>query len=207
MKEKVKLSKNIKLFLTINLIASFAMGIFNMFVGIYLKEIGYQEQFVGSVLSINTFAIAIASVLSAYLIEKIGRKKSFSIGFICIAIGSSFIVLVNNQALIILMAIINGFGMSMKMTAEGMYIVENTSEKERVSVFSTLAERLGADTLVEGVETQEQVDWLMASGVKHVQGFYFAKPMSVIEATQILRKSQNSYVGTYKEQVLELINF
>lgn len=137
MKEKVKLSKNIKLFLTINLIASFAMGIFNMFVGIYLKEIGYQEQFVGSVLSINTFAIAIASVVSAYLIEKIGRKKSFSIGFICIAIGSSFIVLVNNQALIILMAIINGFGMSMKMTAEGMYIVENTSEKERVSVFST----------------------------------------------------------------------
>ncbi|MDO7205246.1 hypothetical protein Q5M85_15015 [Paraclostridium bifermentans] len=41
---KIKLSKNIKLFLTINLIASFAMGIFNMFVGIYLKEIGYKEQ-------------------------------------------------------------------------------------------------------------------------------------------------------------------
>lgn len=134
---KVKLSKNIKLFLTINLIASFAMGIFNMFVGIYLKEIGYQEQFVGNILSINTFAIAVASILSAYLIERIGRKKSFSIGFICIAIGSSFIVIVNSPVLIIIMAIINGFGMSMKITAEGMYILENTSEKERVSVFST----------------------------------------------------------------------
>lgn len=134
---KIKLSKNIKLFLTINLIASFAMGIFNMFVGIYLKEIGYKEQFVGSVLSINTFAIAIGSILSAYLIERIGRKKSFSIGFICIAIGSIFIVFFNNSALIIIMAIINGFGMSIKTTAEGMYILENTSEKERVSVFST----------------------------------------------------------------------
>lgn len=89
---KIKLSKNIKLFLTINLIASFAMGIFNMFVGIYLKEIGYKEQFVGSVLSINTFSIAIGSIFSAYLIERIGRKKSFNLGFICIAIGAIFIV-------------------------------------------------------------------------------------------------------------------
>ncbi|MDQ0557015.1 MFS transporter [Paraclostridium ghonii] len=133
---KIKLSKNIKLFLTINLIASFAMGIFNMFVGIYLKEIGYKEQFIGSVLSINTFAIAIGSILSAYLIERIGRKKSFSIGFICIALGSIFIVFFNKSALIIVMAILNGFGMSIKTTAEGMYILENTSEKERVSVFS-----------------------------------------------------------------------
>lgn len=136
-KGKVKLSKNIKLFLAINLIASFAMGIFNMFVGIYLKEVGYQEQFVGNILSINTFSIAIASILSAYLIERIGRKKSFNLGFICIAIGSSFIVLVHNPILIIIMAIINGFGMSMKATAEGMYIIENTTEEERVSVFST----------------------------------------------------------------------
>ena len=134
---KVKLSKNIKLFLAINLIASFAMGNFNMFVGIYLKEIGYQEQFVGNILSINTFSIAIASILSAYLIERIGRKKSFYLGFICIAIGSSFIVLVKNPILIVVMAIMNGFGMSMKSTAEGMYILENTTEKERVSVFST----------------------------------------------------------------------
>ncbi|WGX75377.1 MFS transporter [Paraclostridium bifermentans] len=134
---KIKLSKNIKLFLTINLIASFAMGIFNMFVGIYLKEIGYKEQFVGSVLSINTFSIAIGSIFSAYLIERIGRKKSFNLGFICIAIGSIFIVFFNNSNLILIMAIINGFGMSIKTTAEGMYILENTSEEERVSVFST----------------------------------------------------------------------
>lgn len=132
-----KLSKNIYLFLVINLIASFAMGIFNMFVGIYLKEIGYQEQFVGNILSINTFAIAIASIPSAYFIEKIGRKKSFTLGFVCIAVGSSCLVIFNNPSIIILMAVINGFGMSIKTTAEGMYIVENTSVEERVSVFST----------------------------------------------------------------------
>ncbi len=132
-----KINKNIYLFLIINLIASFSMGIFNMFVGIYLKEVGYQEQFVGNILSINTFAIAMASIPSAYFIEKIGRKKSFILGFICISIGSSFLVIFKNPIIIILMSIINGFGMSIKSTAEGMYIVENTCEEQRVSVFST----------------------------------------------------------------------
>ena len=131
-----KYNKNIYLFLAINLLASFSMGIFNMFVGIYLKEIGYQESFVGNILSINTFAIAIASIPSAYLIEKIGRKKSFKLGFLAIAIGSSTIVLFKNTVLITIMAILNGAGMSIKSTAEGAYITENAKEEDRVSVFS-----------------------------------------------------------------------
>lgn len=131
------LNKNIHLFLSINLVASFCMGIFNMFIGIYLKESGYQESFVGTILSINTFSIAIASIPSAYLIEKIGRKKSFTLGFIFISIGSIFIIVFKNTYLITFMAIIYGFGLSIKTTAEGMYITENTHEEERVNVFST----------------------------------------------------------------------
>lgn len=130
------INKNIYLFFAINLLASFAMGIFNMFVGIYLKEVGYEENIVGMILSLNVFAMAIASIPSAYLIEKIGRRKSFKLGFISIAIGSVFLVLFKNIFLIGLMAIINGFGMSVKNTAEGMYITENTKEEERVSIFS-----------------------------------------------------------------------
>lgn len=130
------INKNIYLFFAINLLASFAMGIFNMFVGIYLKEIGYEENIVGTILSLNVFAMAIASIPSAYLIEKIGRKRSFKLGFISIAIGSVFLVLFKNIFLIGLMAIINGFGMSVKNTAEGMYITENTKEEERISIFS-----------------------------------------------------------------------
>lgn len=130
------INKNIYLFFAINLLASFSMGIFNMFVGIYLKEVGYEENIVGMILSLNVFAMAIASIPSAYLIEKIGRRKSFKLGFISIAIGSVFLVLFKNIFLIGLMAIINGFGMSVKNTAEGMYITENTKEEERVSIFS-----------------------------------------------------------------------
>ncbi|RDY26991.1 MFS transporter [Romboutsia weinsteinii] len=131
-----KFNKNIYLFLSINLLASFAMGIFNMFIGIYLKEMGYQEHLVGSILSINTFTMAIASIPSAYLIERIGRKRSFTLGFFCIAIGSACLVLFENIFFITAMAMLNGFGLSVKATAEGMYITENTKDDERVSAFS-----------------------------------------------------------------------
>jgi len=131
-----EINKNVFLFFVINLFASFSMGIFMMFAGIYLKEIGYGEKFVGTVLSINTVAIALGSIISAYLIERIGRKKSFILGFVCIATGGIFIVLVNSPVIIVLMAILHGFGLSIKMTAEGMYLTENTKQESRVFVFS-----------------------------------------------------------------------
>jgi len=39
-----------------------------------------------------------------------------------------------------------------------------------------LCVHLGLDSLVEGVETQEQLDWLKSEGCTEVQGYYFSPP-------------------------------
>lgn len=130
------LNRNMKMFLIVNLIECFVMGVFNTFVGIYLKEIGYGEHFVGYVLSINTLVIAFGSVVSAYFLEKIGRRYSFMMGFLFTALGSIGIIFVKSKALILLMSVLVGFGLSVRATAEGMFITENTPEKNRVAVFS-----------------------------------------------------------------------
>jgi len=41
-----------------------------------------------------------------------------------------------------------------------------------------MAKTLGVDVLAEGVETVAQRDFLLESGCQHIQGFYYAKPMS-----------------------------
>jgi sensor c-di-GMP phosphodiesterase-like protein len=41
-----------------------------------------------------------------------------------------------------------------------------------------MARSLGLRTVAEGVETEEQVEWLMAHGVELGQGFYFSAPLS-----------------------------
>jgi predicted signal transduction protein with EAL and GGDEF domain len=51
----------------------------------------------------------------------------------------------------------------------------------------SLARELNIEVVVEGVETLAQVELLKRWGGRIVQGFYFAKPMGVGEATQLLR--------------------
>lgn len=42
-----------------------------------------------------------------------------------------------------------------------------------------LAEKMGIATVIEGVETQQQVDCLQHLGVDYLQGYYFGKAMNL----------------------------
>ncbi len=57
----------------------------------------------------------------------------------------------------------------------------DVSERARIILGEMLgiAKKLGIDTVVEGVETEEQVRFLSTSGCDKCQGFYFDKPASV----------------------------
>ena len=50
-----------------------------------------------------------------------------------------------------------------------------------------LARELGMEVVVEGVETAAQLELLKAWGCHLVQGYYFARPLSVPEMTALLR--------------------
>jgi len=59
---------------------------------------------------------------------------------------------------------------------------------EIVKAMIALAGNLHIDVIAEGVETQEQKEFLLALGCEKMQGNYFSEPLSVQEAEALLRK-------------------
>ncbi len=51
-----------------------------------------------------------------------------------------------------------------------------------VKTIVTLAGNLGMQVVAEGVETEEQLEQLRSLKCQYGQGFYFSKPLEVVEA-------------------------
>lgn len=61
-----------------------------------------------------------------------------------------------------------------------------------VKAIINLAKNLELNVIAEGVETKGQLQFLVDNGCLQAQGFYFAKPLSVKEMTQFIKKHTNS---------------
>ncbi|WP_051282026.1 putative bifunctional diguanylate cyclase/phosphodiesterase [Azovibrio restrictus] len=55
-----------------------------------------------------------------------------------------------------------------------------------VEAILSIARKLGLKGIAEGVETREQLDFLGASGCEEMQGYLCGRPLSAVEATQVL---------------------
>lgn len=72
-----------------------------------------------------------------------------------------------------------------------------SDERSRVIVESTLdlCRRLGKKTVAEGVETEQQFDYLLGIGCDEVQGYYLMRPKSAAQTRAILLKHFDMAAG------------
>ncbi len=55
-----------------------------------------------------------------------------------------------------------------------------------VKIIIALSEQLDLDSIAEGIETQQQLDWLKSLGCKFAQGYFFSKPLSATDIGELL---------------------
>ena len=70
-------------------------------------------------------------------------------------------------------------------------LFEDQSSIEIVRTIISLAKNLDLEVVAEGVETQEQLECLLAEGCHMIQGYYFAKPMSSKDCKIFLLQKKN----------------
>ena len=69
------------------------------------------------------------------------------------------------------------------------FIADLTTDSDVATItlaIISLAHNLQLNVVAEGVETEEQLNFLKANGCDEMQGYYFARPLNVVECTQAL---------------------
>ena len=67
----------------------------------------------------------------------------------------------------------------------------DTKDEQLLEIMIGLAHRIGAQVVAEGVERQEQLDWLTAAGCDFIQGYLLGKPVAPESITQSQMNSGN----------------
>ena len=69
-------------------------------------------------------------------------------------------------------------------------LTANSSNATIVKAAIGMAHELKLNVVVEGVSTAEQVELVRSWGCRNVQGYYFSRPLPLIEATAALRRGR-----------------
>ena len=76
-------------------------------------------------------------------------------------------------------------------------IVTDRNDHTIVATIIAMAHSLGMDVIAEGIETEEQLDLLIAQQCDHYQGYYFSRPVAALEIEPMLAnavaKSRNPH--------------
>ena len=74
------------------------------------------------------------------------------------------------------------------------FIRDIPQDKDDVSItiaIINMADGLGIDTVAEGVEASEQLEFLQAQNCSLMQGYYFSKPVSYDEIVELLQQQDS----------------
>lgn len=131
-------NQNIKSTFLFNLISNLSFqGIYSVFTGIYIKNLGFGETIVGHILSMNSLSIATGAIFVPFLIKKIGTKKTLNLGFLLLALGFLGLSFSKTILFLYLFSFFIGMGYSFPSICSGVILSDNTDPEEKIEVFSS----------------------------------------------------------------------
>ncbi|QAA30789.1 MFS transporter [Clostridium manihotivorum] len=134
--EKRLYNRNSLLYLLAIIFFYICNGAFSMLQGIYLKEAGMSEGFLGVILSVKTITIALGAIPCAIIVSKIGKKKGLLIAMFIIPITIILQGITSNNWTVLFLSAIQGLVNAFIVVSEGPFLMENSNERTRLQLFS-----------------------------------------------------------------------
>ena len=82
-------------------------------------------------------------------------------------------------------------------------IPHNQDNIALVKTIITLAHNLGKRVVAEGVETREQLEFLIQEKCDEMQGFYFSKPLPADQIKKMIKEKKHLIVDTEQISSIE----
>ena len=80
-----------------------------------------------------------------------------------------------------------------KLKIDKSFVQDLSTNSEDVAIIKTiisLCQSLNLKVIAEGVETKEQLDFLVENGCKFIQGYHYSRPIPAVEMTEMLLKQK-----------------
>lgn len=72
-------------------------------------------------------------------------------------------------------------------------LASSTKDTAVLQAILDLGKRLGLHVCSEGIETPEQAQYLITNGCDEMQGYYFAKPVNIVELPSAIERAKNAF--------------
>ncbi|MDL2248593.1 MFS transporter [Tyzzerella sp. OttesenSCG-928-J15] len=134
---KIKMfSKNASRFIITHFLIQIMLGIFSTIMNVYLLKMGFSKSFIGTYMAYSTIASAVFSVPIGVISDRIGHKKVCIAAALILIVGTvgevSFLI----PGLLLFASFIKGIGSAAFMVVQNPFIMNNSTDKERIHVFS-----------------------------------------------------------------------
>ncbi len=130
-------SLNAKLFLVGSALFSISGGIWGVIFNLYLIDAGFRQDFVGYMLSVGEVAMGLGALPAGLLCDRIKRRRSFLLATLSgIGLGCVQVFTLNGTILLVTSLLSGGISSALYIVAWAPFMVEHSSPKERVYLFS-----------------------------------------------------------------------
>lgn len=129
-------SRNIWLIWANTLFIFISLGVFVLIFNLYLSSLGLREDYIGMFSFANTAAIGAMAIPASFLSNRFGPRICLVVASLLMGISAIAVAFVSSPVLIVALGAVYGAGNAMIFVPSGPFMMDNSREDQRLTVFS-----------------------------------------------------------------------
>jgi len=129
-------SPNARRYLLFVFLTILNVGIYGVIFNLYILSLGFQEDFLGLILSLSSVSIGLFAIPAAFICDRLGRKNTLLLSSSLLTLSLLFLYNTTSKELLVVFSIAYGMASTLSLVTGATFLVENSTPYERMHLFS-----------------------------------------------------------------------